>query len=116
MPSCSTSTPLTCSATSSLDAAMSPHSLSWVKCCLFRRQSGFARLAARGAARRSYRLGPLRQTRFEPPADVVLDTARREADRVRDRTRGRVAVRDHGEPAQTEEIRAAVGVGIEAAE
>src|SRR5581483_7931332 len=58
-----------------------------------------------GAAksRRSYNAALLRQLRSEPPDDVVLDAARGEADRVRERGARRVAVRDHGEAAEAEE-------------
>src|SRR5438105_5815806 len=100
IPSCSVRTSLTRSKTSSRDAAMSPHQRSGVK-------------AGGPSARRSYTRGPLGQTRSEPADDVVVDAARGEADRVRDRGARRVAVRDHGEPAEAEEICAAVGVGVE---
>ena len=57
-----------------------------------------------------------RQPGVEPAADVVLDTpSGGSTDRVRDRARGGVAVGDHDEAADTEQIGAAVGVGVEPA-
>src|SRR5262249_36962649 len=64
-------------------------------------------------AGRSYNLSPLRQARSEAADDVVVDATGREPDRIGDRRRRRVAVRDHGEAAQAEEIRASVRVRIE---
>src|SRR5436190_15868256 len=62
--------------------------------------------------RRSY-TDPLRQPLCEPLDDLVLGTAVREADRVRDRATAARAVGDHDEPAQAEEVGAAVSVGVE---
>jgi hypothetical protein len=55
----------------------------------------------------------LRQSSGEPADDIVLHSARRQTDRVRDRLPARVAVRDDREAAEAEEIGAAVGVRIE---
>src|SRR3990170_8361349 len=63
-------------------------------------------------ARRCYHA--LRQALGKATDDIVLDAARGEPDRVRDRPPGRVSVRDHGEAAQTEQVGAAVGVRVEA--
>src|SRR5207245_379110 len=95
MPSCSTRTDFTCSATSSLDAAISPFWLGSRK------------------ARRSYSFRLARQTGLETPADVVLDASGGESDRVRNCPRRGVSMCDHGEPAQPEEVGAAVGVRVE---
>src|SRR5690242_5458217 len=67
-------------------------------------------------ARRSYnlRLRRLGQASGEAADDVVVDAARGEADRVRDRGRGRVAVRDHDQPTQPEKVGASVRVRIQA--
>src|SRR4051812_256289 len=88
-------TSLTFSYTSSRDAAMSPH---W---------SGVE-------ARRSYNAGLLAQPGCEPPHHVVLDAAGRETDGVLDRARRGIAVGDHREAAQAEQVGAAIGVRIEA--
>src|SRR6185312_2358173 len=53
------------------------------------------------------------QTGRQRADHVVLDASRGEVDRVRDRAPGRVAVGDHGEAAQAEQVRAAVRLGIE---
>src|SRR4051812_3234339 len=99
-PSCSVRTSLTRSKTSSRDAAMSP-------------QCGFGGLG-NGSSKtaRSYTdaLGePLR----EPLHDAVLDAPRREPDGVRNGAPAAVSMRDHGEPAEAEQVGAAVGVGVE---
>src|SRR5688572_26307211 len=91
MPSCSVRTSLTRSKTSSRDAAISP------------------RLVRDAGARGIYH-HPLRKTIH----DAVLDPAGGQPDRVRDRRPGRVSVRDHREPAEPEEVGAAVGVRVEA--
>src|SRR5206468_462935 len=49
----------------------------------------------------------------EPLHDAVLGAPRREANRVRDRLAAARAVRDHRKTTQAEEVRAAVGVGVE---
>src|SRR3954465_7431983 len=49
----------------------------------------------------------------EPLHDTVLRTARGETDRVRDRRAAARAVGDHDEPAQSEQVGAAVGLGVE---
>src|SRR5947207_5165381 len=98
IPSCSVSTSLTRSKTSSRDAAMSPHSC-----------GGWP-----GKSRRSYNLRPPWQACCEAADHVVVDAAGGEADRIRDRRPRGVAVRDHREPAQAEQVGAAVRVGIEA--
>src|ERR1700751_4769177 len=97
IPSCTVRTSLTRSKTSSRDAAMSPHL--WI--------SG-------AEARRSYSLDRPGKPRCEPPDDVVLDPAGGQPDRVRDRSPRRVAVRDDGEAAKPEQVRAAVRVRVEA--
>src|SRR6516225_2201332 len=56
----------------------------------------------------------LRETLREEIDHAVVDAAGGEPDRVRDRPPRRVAVGDHGEPPQAEEVRAAVRVRIEA--
>src|SRR5438105_3868712 len=66
-----------------------------------------------GKARRSYSLGLL-EPGSETTHDVVVDTAGGEPDRIRNRRRRGVAVRDHDQPAEAEEVRATVGVGVEA--
>src|SRR5438477_2277258 len=43
----------------------------------------------------------------------MVDSARGQPDRVGDCGRGRVAVRDHDEPSQAEEVGASVRVGVE---
>src|SRR6266704_3623118 len=93
-PSCSVRTSLTRSKTSSRDAAMSP------------------RLWGRGRRAAGLYHG-LREPLRQSSGDVVLDTTGREANRVGDRTARRIAVRDDGEVAQPEQIRAAVRVRIE---
>src|SRR5215211_2209955 len=93
-PSCSASISLTRSKTSSRDA---------------NRLSLLFSLSGRGA-RRCYTVG---EAVGEPAHDAVIDPAGGEADRVRDRLRGRVAVGDHGQPAQAEKVGAAVRLGIE---
>src|SRR4051794_12435378 len=62
--------------------------------------------------RRSY-TDALRQTLGEALHDAVLGAARGETDRVRDRLAAAGAVRDHGQPAQAEQVGAPVGVRIE---
>ena len=57
---------------------------------------------------------PLGEALREALDDPVLGAAGGEPDRVRDRAPARVAVRDHGQPAQAEQVRAAVGVRVEA--
>src|ERR671911_490785 len=92
MPSCSVRTSLTRSKTSSRDAAISP------------------RLVGDVGARGIYH-HPLRKTIH----DAVFDPSRGQPDRVRDRRPGGVSVRDHREASEPEEVRAAVGVGVEPA-
>src|SRR5689334_18981761 len=77
-----------------------------------RYRSGAGRECPRKTARSyTYALGqPLR----EPLDHGVLDAARGEADRVRDRRPAAVSVGDHREPAEAEQVRAAVGVRVEA--
>src|SRR5262245_36228963 len=94
-PSCSVKTSLTRSKTSSRDAAMTPR-------CVWGAE-----------ARRSY-TDAFGQPLGQPIDDPMLDTARCELDRVADRAPAGVAVRDHREPLQPEEVRAAVGVRVEA--
>src|SRR5689334_16096533 len=55
----------------------------------------------------------LRQPFRQPLDHSVLDPPRGKPDRVADRPPAAVAVRDHREPAQAEEVRAAVGVRVE---
>src|SRR5262249_50478998 len=100
-PSCSTRTSLTRSKTSSREAAMSP--LSGVG---FRKRADANTLLTRF-------LGFLGHSLAQARDDAVVDPARAETNRVRDRRARRVAVRNHGEPAQAEEVCAAVRVGIE---
>src|SRR5471032_2561559 len=50
----------------------------------------------------------------EPLDDPMLDAAGGQSDRVRNRFSTRVAVGYHGQAAQAEQVRAAVGVGVEA--
>src|SRR2546430_2929426 len=102
IPSCSVRTSLTRSKTSSRDAAMSPHLM------------GARKNRDAAKSRRSYNLSLLGQPCTEAADDAVLHAAGGQPDRIRDRGAGRVAVRDHRQATQTEEIRAAVGVGIEA--
>src|SRR5204863_1277861 len=106
IPSCSVRTSLTRSKTSCLDAAMSPllavgpqkraDSNSLLRANLFRRP------------------GLRAQADGQPPDDVVLDSAGSQPDRVRDRAPRGVAVRDHDDAADAEQICAAVGVRVEA--
>src|SRR5829696_7808304 len=56
---------------------------------------------------------PFGQAGGQPADDVVLDPAGGEVDRVRDRAPGRVAVCDHREAAEAEQVRAAVRVRVE---
>src|SRR2546425_764307 len=86
-PSCSVNTSFTRSKTSSRDAAMSPRS--------------WGVLGEK--ARRSY-TDTFRESLREAVDDAVLDPARGEADGVGDRAPARVAMRDHGEALQTEEV------------
>src|SRR5690348_16857543 len=97
-PSCSTRTSLTRSKTSSREAAMSP--LLWI---------GFGERADANTLLRGFPLESL----AELGNDGVLDAAGREPDRARDRLGRGVPVRDHGEPAQPEEVGAPVRVGVE---
>src|SRR5215831_3096704 len=96
-PSCSTRTSLTRSKTSSREAAMSP--LSGV---------GFGKRADANTLLPNLPCF-LGHSLAEAGDDTVVDAACGEANRVRDRGAGGVSVRDHGEAAQAEQIRAAVG-------
>src|SRR5436190_15176286 len=106
IPSCSVSTSLTRSKTSSLDAAMSP---------LLRvghqERADFNTYLGGNLLRSA---GLLADGGGQPADDVVLDSPRRKANRVGDRAARGVAVRDHREAPQSQQVRAAVGVGIEA--
>src|SRR5437868_12032622 len=97
IPSCSVRTSLTRSKTSSRDAAMSPHL--WI--------SG-------AEARRSYSLDRPGKPCCEPPDDVVVHSTGGQPDGVGDGGPRRVAVRDDGQAAEAEQVRAAVRVGVEA--
>src|SRR4029079_11408989 len=67
-------------------------------------------------ARRSYNLRPLRpgEACSQAADDVVVDAAGGEPDGVGDRGRRGIAVRDHDETAQAQEVGASVRVGVEA--
>src|SRR4029079_10026699 len=106
IPSCSVTTSLTRSKTASLDAAMSPH--------LPGAGENEPTNSNGAKSRRSYNSRWLGHACTDAADHVVLDAAGREPDRVGDRRAGRVAVRDNREPSQAEQIRAAVGVRVEA--
>src|SRR6478609_3465749 len=100
-PSCSTRTSLTRSKTSAREAAMSP--LLGV---------GFGKRADANTLLARFP-GFLGHPLAESGDDAVVDAPRREADRVRDRCLRGVPVGDHREPAQAEQVPAAVRVGVE---
>src|SRR5205814_8845510 len=100
-PSCSTRTSLTRSKTSSREAAMSP-----LLGIGFGKRADANTLLARLLRFSSHSLAETRD-------DAVLDAACGKPDRVRDSGAGGVAVGDYGQAAQAEEVRAAVGVGVE---